>query len=243
MFNNFSKRSYEPEIMDDLDMVGDELAVTLRQIANVNRWLGGTSVALSGIKKILRQNKNQNTTLKIIDIGCGGGEILRAIADWGRKNNLKMELTGLDANQFTVDFAKSESKSYPEIKFQKFNVYDVDNYTEEFDIALCSLFLHHFKEEEINKILSLLVLKANMGVVINDLHRSAIAYYLFKLVTTILGASQMVKCDGLLSIRKSFKRNELEDFAIKSGASNYKINWKWAFRFELLLLNPNKYES
>ena len=232
---DFSKRSYEPEIMDDLEMEGEELASTLRQIANVNRWLGGTAVILNGIKKILRHG-NKPKILKIADFGCGGGEILRAIALWARKKGIKTELTGYDANAFTIAFAREQSTDFPEIKFEQLDIFKFNSTENQFDITLCSLFLHHFKEDEIIKIIKLLYPASSKAFLINDLQRSALAYYLFKFVTFTLNASKMVRSDGLLSIRKSFRKKDLRFFAESAYVKNYSIKWKWAFRYELLLL-------
>lgn len=237
---NFKNRSYEPEIMDDLEMEGEELASTLRQIANVNKWLGGTSVSVSAVKKIINKNKNSDRVIKIADLGCGGGEVLREIAIWARKNNIKLALTGFDANAYTVEFAALLSQNFPEISYKQLNVFEFEAEENDYDITLCCLFLHHFNEDDIVLILKKLYQISALGVIINDLQRSPIAYYLFKMLTYVLGASYMVRHDGLLSIRKSFIRQELNDFRTTLAVNNYSIQWKWAFRYEVLLLKTKQ---
>jgi 2-polyprenyl-3-methyl-5-hydroxy-6-metoxy-1,4-benzoquinol methylase len=232
---DFRKRSYEPETMDDLNMEGEELASTLFQIANVNKWLGGIAVVLDGLKKILKSHDKKDL-IKIADFGCGGGEILREIAIWARKKNYKVELVGYDANAFTMEYASEQAKSFPEIRFEKLNIFEFKAKENEFDITICSLFLHHFNEEEIAQIIGKLYTSSSKAVLINDLQRSALAYYLFKFVTFTLNASKMVRNDGLLSIRKSFRKNELKSIAEIALVKNYSISWKWAFRYEVLLL-------
>jgi 2-polyprenyl-3-methyl-5-hydroxy-6-metoxy-1,4-benzoquinol methylase len=233
---HYKKRSNESEIMDDLEMEGDELASTLKQLARVNRWLGGSSVALQGIKSLLKLQGDNPKTLKIVDIGCGGGEILKLIADWARKNGIKTELIGLDANAFTVEYAKKYCSDYPEISFRQLNVFSEEFAALEYDIALCSLFLHHFTEAEIVKILKTLNNSAAIGIVINDLERSKLAYLLFDIVTRILGASKMICSDGKLSIRRAFTKRELVKLFEDATINKPKITWKWAFRYEVLAL-------
>lgn len=232
---DFSKRSYEPEMMDDLNMEGEELASTLRQIANVNRWLGGTALILNGIKKIIEKGK-KSETLKIADFGCGGGEILREIAIWARKNQIKLELTGFDANAYTIAYAKAQSAAFSEIKYEQLDIFEFEAIQNQFDISLCSLFLHHFNDAQILMIIKKLYAASSKAVLINDLQRSKLAYNLFKLVTFVLSASKMVRHDGLLSIRKSFRKNELKSLATEASVNKFTINWKWAFRYEMLLL-------
>lgn len=238
---NFKERSYEPEIMDDLEMEGEELASTLRQIAMVNSYLGGTNVVLAALKKMLREQK-LDRPIKIIDLGCGGGEILRKIADWGRKKGIAFELIGIDANAFIVDYAAKHSEAYPEIQFKQLNVFAEDFANLEYDIVLCSLFLHHFTNEEIVDLLQKMRNSARLGLVINDLQRSALAYRLFNFITRLLGASKMVRLDGLLSIRRAFRRADLELYMQKAQIKEYKIQWKWAFRYQVLAnLTKGKY--
>lgn len=232
---NFKHRSYELEIMDDLEMEGEELASTLRQIAVINRWLGGSSVTLAGVKKLLKGIYVSDKTLKIIDMGCGGGESLRLIADWGRKTGQKLELIGIDANLYTIDYAREQCKAYSEIRFEQLNVFSEGFANLSFDIALCNLFLHHFTEVEIGVLLKTMTKSATIGIVINDLQRNYLAYYLFHWLTLALGASKMVRYDGKLSIRRAFKKKEIEQLLANSHVTHYDIQWKWAFRYQVII--------
>jgi hypothetical protein len=93
--------------------------------------------------------------------------------------------------------------------------------------------LHHFKDEDILNLLSRLLKKASLGIVVNDLQRSQIAYGLFKLLGVVI-SNDMIKQDGLTSILRSFKREDLEQM---SNTLNLKsqIQWKWAFRYQWLI--------
>jgi hypothetical protein len=44
----------------------------------------------------------------------------------------------------------------------------------------------------------------------------------------------MVKYDGSLSILKAFKRIDLKKLMLKTGIQHYTLNWKWAFRYQLI---------
>ncbi len=118
----------------------------------------------------------------------------------------------------------------------KLDIFEFEAIQNQFDISLCSLFLHHFNEAQILMIIKKLYAASSKAVLINDLQRSELAYNLFKLVTFVLSASKMVRHDGLLSIRKSFRKNELKSLATEASVNKFTINWKWAFRYEMLLL-------
>jgi len=225
-------RSKETEIMDDLDMTGELLIDSLDKIATINQWLGGNQVALSGLKFLLK-NHPEEKELSIVDLGCGNGDILREIAKFGRKRGLKLQLLGIDANQATIDYAIKLSRDYPEIKYLKQDVLSEEFQNIKYDIALCTLFLHHFEDEIALSLIQSILKNARIGIIINDLHRHPMAYYLFNLLTLFI-KNKMVRDDGLLSILKGFKRKDLEYFA---GQITFKstIKWKWAFRYQWVI--------
>ena len=234
MFVNTTYRSNASEIMDDFSMKGDLLRDTLNKLGRINKWLGGNRVTLDGIRQLLK-NHPKDKTYTIIDLGCGHGDMLRLIANYGRKNNYKFKLTGIDANPHAIDYAKELSSDYKELTFNNLDIFsDVFN-NMEYDIVISTLFLHHFNEEEIYSLLKTLSSKARVGIVINDLHRSALAYSLFKLLGLVI-SNHMIVQDGLTSILRAFKRKELEQIA-KVLNLRSKIRWKWAFRFQWLILN------
>ena len=232
MFVDTTYRSKDIEIMDDLDMSGELLIKTLDQIAGINKWLGGNGLTIDGIKTILK-TQSKDKTISIIDLGCGNGDMLREVAEFGKKNGYKIELLGLDANQTTIDYAIQLSADYPEITYRKEDVLSKEFETHSYDIALCTLFLHHFEDTVALSFIQTLVKNAKIGVVINDLHRHRLAYYLFKILTLVIN-NDMVKTDGLISILRGFKRKDLERFSKKI---NYKstITWRWAFRYQWII--------
>ena len=104
-----------------------------------------------------------------------------------------------------------------------------------YDIVLCTLTLHHFTNEEILNIMTIFNNNASMGIVVNDLHRSKLSYKLFEMICMLFNLSKMSREDGLVSILRGFKKNELEDFSKKLNLKNYTINWKWAFRYQWII--------
>ena len=114
----------------------------------------------------------------------------------------------------------------------------IDIFSEEFkklgyDIILCTLFLHHFKDDQLTSFLKPTLHNAKKGVVVNDLHRHRLAYYLFKIIGLFI-KNKMVREDGLTSILRAFKRKDLERISneLKAKAT---IQWKWAFRYQWIL--------
>ncbi len=233
MFVSTKYRSAEKEIMDNLFMEGEMLRKSLDQIALINKHLGGNKATVDGLHTLLHA-KPRGSFVTIIDIGCGSGDMLRKVAVYGRENNLIFKLTGIDANEYTVNYARKLSTNYPEISYLKMDVLS-DEFSElTFDIVLATLFLHHFKNEEIEILLKQLAGKAGTGIIINDLHRSIAAYYLFKGISIFI-TNPMVRKDGAISVLRGFKKKELLEISKKIRGTVSSISWKWAFRYQWII--------
>ena len=104
----FKHRSYEAEIIDDLSFSGEELIPTFRAIESINYWLGGNKVSIRGVKKVLKSKTlaTPSEKIRILDLGCGSGDGLRALADWGKKQKIDLDLAGWDANPHIIELAQ-----------------------------------------------------------------------------------------------------------------------------------------
>lgn len=232
LFLNTTYRSDATELMDDFSMKGELLRDTLDKLGKINKWLGGNHVTLNGLRQLLK-NQPKDKVLTIVDLGCGHGDILRLIADFGRKHNYSFELIGIDANQGAIEYADELSVAYEELSFRSVDVFSEEFRAMEYDIVLSTLFLHHLNEDEIHALLNTVTTKAKLGMVINDLHRSSMAYGLFKLLGLVI-SNHMIVQDGLTSILRAFKRKEIEQISSQLNL-NSKISWKWAFRYQWLI--------
>lgn len=225
-------RSNQKEIMDDLDYKGPILHDALDKLAKINQWLGGNRVTINGLKKALRGHPKKEL-ITIIDLGCGGGDILREVSRFGTRYGYRFQLLGIDANQHTVDYAIECSKAYDNIEFKTVDIFSKTFDQLNYDVVLTTLFLHHFKEDELVSFLKPVLEKAKLGIVVNDLHRHKLAYYLFKILCITIKNKTIIE-DGLTSVLRGFKRQELE-YLSKQLHANYQIQWKWAFRFQWIL--------
>lgn len=227
-------RSEQIEIMDNLDFQGAEMRNLLGDLKTVNKWLGGNSISIDGIEKLLRGHSKKNLIV-ILDIGCGDGELLRKCTDYGKNNNYNFQCIGIDFNQNILEIAEKKSRNYPNIKFKKIDVFLEEELIPNCDIALCTLFMHHFNNENIEALLRILLNKSQKGLIINDLQRNIMAFGLFKVVSKLFLKTKTAKHDGLVSIARGFKKNELENISKKIPNQQSKIHWRWAFRYQWIL--------
>lgn len=239
MFPDFSRRSDAVEIMDDLSCSGNVVEQTLVELEITNKWLGGNSVTRNGLTSILSPHRFTNDhIIKIADLGCGGGDMLKLLASHFKKKGLKGVFTGIDANQNIIDFARENSKSFNEITYHTLDIFSEDFRSHQYDIIFATLFFHHFTATQLVEIFNSLKKQATTGVVVNDLHRHWLAYYSIKLLTKLFSRSSMVKHDGPLSVLRGFRKSELVEILQKAGVKNYSLKWKWAFRWQLIISSP-----
>ncbi len=232
---NTKYRTDTPEIMDDFNLEGEVLREALDKIAKINQLLGGNSLTLNGVKEMISKEP-KSRLITIVDIGCGNGDMLRYLSNYAKDNNYKFNLIGIDANAFTIKHAEKLSELYPNISYKCENIFEYDFSQLNSDILLCTLTLHHFKNNEIENLLTTFNTHSKIGIVINDLHRSSTAYRLFQIICFLFGLNSMSREDGLTSILRGFIKEELITFSKKLGFKKYSIHWKWAFRYQWIIL-------
>ena len=218
----FSKRSEEAELMDDLQLNNEALRQNLDELETINTWLGGYNVVIKTLK-FLRPKLEKKSEITVADLGCGGGDTLRKMAQWFRQQNVKASLTGIDANKFMLEYAAPKAQPFPEITFRQHDIFSEDFKQQRYDLLVCSLFCHHFPDEVLIRLLKQIHAQANIAVIINDLHRHPLAYYSIKALTQIFSKSYLVKNDAPLSVLRAFKRKELEQILASAGIKNYRL--------------------
>jgi len=225
-------RSYKKELLDSSDIPFKDIAKNMQELDIINTRLGGHSITLEGFKK-LATNK---TKVAVCEIGCGGGDNMKALAAFCSKNKIDAEFTGIDINDDCIEFAKKKAM-YGNVQFIVSDYKLVNFENNKPDIIFSSLFCHHFTDDDLIKMLQWMKENAKLGFFINDLQRHPLAYYSIKYITRLFSKSYLVKNDAPLSVLRGFKRNEWKNIFERAGITNYSIQWKWAFRY--LIIAPN----
>ena len=102
--------------MDDFSLSNEALITALKDLSRINLLLGGNNVTRNGVSQLLK-NIPRDREITIMDFGCGGGDLLRIVGDFGQKNNRKLRLIWVDANETALRFASEHSVAYPNIEF------------------------------------------------------------------------------------------------------------------------------
>lgn len=236
---DFSHRSYQSELLDRPDIPFEDIRRNMQELETINRYLGGHRITLSGMKSVLSGSFTPGSLLSkkitICEIGCGGGDNLKAINSWCIRKDIEVHFIGIDINKDCISYARENCRTigvewkasdYREVVFRR-----------KPDIIFSSLFCHHFREDALVEQLTWMRENASAGFFINDLHRHALAYYSIKWLTHYFSGSYLVKNDAPLSVLRGFIKREWVQLLSKAGMSHCTIQWKWAFRWLMVYIN------
>lgn len=237
MLIDLSQRSSQPELMDDFREGLKRLRIVFDDINRVNTILGGSSITVNAVAKLMKENPKESYT--VVDMGCGDGNMLREVSKYCKKKAIKVRLIGIDLNAEALQLAEEASTSYPEIEFQHRDILELKVTDLNCDIVINTLTMHHFVNKDLLIFLEKFNQLASIGVVINDLHRSRWAYYLFKAFSLIFIKTKTAKIDGLISISKGFIKSDLIQYSKSLPEIQHDIQWKWAFRY-VWIMQPNR---
>jgi len=233
---SFKQRSYRKELLDRNDIPFKDIKQNMKELDLINRKLGGHDITLDGIVALIKDKTSFHQQLNIVEIGCGGGDNVRAIKEWAQRIKLPVSLTGIDTNKECIAYA-SEQERNAGIEFIHSD-YKIANLDNKPDIIFSSLFCHHFTDEELVFQLQWMQQNSLLGFFINDLHRNPLAFYSIKLLTATFSKSYLVKNDAPLSVLRGFRKKDWQKLFIKAGIQNYDCTWRWAFRW-LVTCNNN----
>jgi SAM-dependent methyltransferase len=226
---DLKNRSNQFELLDEVDHIitTKELYLNLKELNTINTYLGGHQITIAGVKALLI-NAETKMQITIVEIGCGGGDNLVAIAKYCTKQNINVQLIGIDLKRDCIAYAQENCKQYPNISFQWDDYRDAQIPSKNC-IIFNSLFCHHFTNDQLIEMANWMKTKSSIGFFINDLHRHFLAYYSIKWITKFFSTSYLVKHDACLSVARGFTKQEWMSI-FKSTNLNATIQWKWAFR-------------
>ncbi|MEO8435110.1 MAG: methyltransferase domain-containing protein [Pyrinomonadaceae bacterium] len=215
MFPSFRQRSYELEHLDKGDYTAEEYEGCLVELRRVNGWLGDAQALRNSLLKEIERIDLKE--LSLLDVGAGSGELLRVAAKWAQEEHRQASLVGLELNERSAQAILDESREFPEISAVRADAFDLPFANGQFDYTLCSLFTHHFKDEDVIKLLREMNRVARRGIFVIDLYRHPIAYYFYTTVGRLFLHNRLIREDGALSILRSFKPDELRELGQRAG--------------------------
>ena len=227
----FSQRSYELEHLDKGDYTPEEYEGCLVELRRVNKWLGDArALRASLVPEVERAGLRE---FSLLDVGAGSGELLRVAAREARGRGWRVRLVGLELNARSARAILEESQEFAEIVAVQGDAFHLPFADKAFDYVVCSLFTHHFRDEGVVRVLGEFGRVARRRVFVIDLHRHALAYFLYTTVGRLFLHNRLIREDGALSIRRGFRAGELLRLAREAQLENVAVSRRFPFRLVL----------
>ncbi|MBV9994206.1 MAG: methyltransferase domain-containing protein [Caulobacteraceae bacterium] len=227
---SFAERSREPEMMDAPDVTAEAFAACLADLAKVNTVTRARPPTLRWLARATR-NLPREAPFTIVDVGCGEGDMLRAVRKWAVRAGLQARLIGIDLNPRSEPAAKAATDPAEAIDYLTGDVFD---YAPEapIDFVISSLVTHHMGDAEVVRFLRWMEATTRRGWFVNDLHRHPAAFYGFMALSSLAGWHPFVRHDGPVSVARAFRRQDWERLlaTARIPAEAVTVDWRLPFR-------------
>jgi SAM-dependent methyltransferase len=216
------------EMMDEPGVPVAKMAGALHELDGINAWLGGHRTSLGLLGRRLRAVEGP---ARLLDVGAGGGGTARFLADWARRHEIELEVTLVDLHSAVCQIAQEAIREEPNCRLVRADAFRLPFPDNAFHFAHAALFLHHFPHVEIVRLLEEMRRVASDGVVVNDLHRHALAFHSIRAISRIFIRSPIVRHDGPLSVRRGFRAEDLQRWRLEEPGVRLDYRRRWPFRW------------
>jgi 2-polyprenyl-3-methyl-5-hydroxy-6-metoxy-1,4-benzoquinol methylase len=224
-------RVCEPEIMDQPGLDIDRHRHALRGLERINAWSGSVRWFWPALRALAHRQAPR--PVRVLDVGSGGGDVLRAIRRRAARAGLAMVLEGCDRSAAAVAFAQERAAAAgADVRFFVADLLQQD-LPGDYDAVVCSLFLHHFSEEQAVSVLRRMAAASRGLVLINDLRRCFAGWLLAHTAGRLLTTSPVVHVDGPRSVAAAWTRAEILTLARRAGLAGATYRAYWPCRFLL----------
>ena len=226
-----AKRNTElTEWMDRDDCDKQLLFNTYTQFSRINRLLSGWgSLYHRFIQPLIASSSG---TFTVLDIGCGGGDVIRHLNFLCEKDGFDVHFTGVEPDQRAIQFVRQTD--WPEgVNFRSARSSELVAEGNQFDLVISNHLMHHLAPADLYSLCEDAEKLALKRVLFSDIERSDIGYLSFMTAAPLLFRSSYIVKDGLISIRRSYRKPELEELLPKSWTVERK------FPFRLIALYDN----
>ena len=217
-------RAQTEELMDAPDLDPTVLAAVLRDLAKVNRVTMAARPTLAFLARVLAGRER----VRLLDVGFGDGDMLRAIAHWCGRRGIAAELVGVDLNPASLPAAVARTPAGLPIRYVTGNYAALAG--EGWDVVISSLVAHHMQRAELVAFLRFMEAEARLGWIVNDLRRSRFAYHGYPLLAGLMRWHPIVRHDGRLSIARSYRADEWAPLLSEAKVSGARVARRFPFR-------------
>lgn len=226
-------RNLRPELLDLDEAPFEEVKDSLQDVQRVNRYLSGYRVLLHHMGRFFDQH-DTSQPLHILDAATGSADQPMEVVRYARERGIPVRVTAIDINRKMLRYAQEEARGFPEIQFVQCNVLEMPFRNDSFDVVINSLALHHFSRDHAVAMLKSFSRLARRGVIINDLHRSRVAYGSIYILTRLLTQNRLTRYDAPVSVMNAFTPKEMQTMAQEAGWQQFEVHRHFPYRIALV---------
>lgn len=225
---DLTHRRRRPELMDDPELPAVEHDRALRALARVNRVSG----TVERIWSRLRALDGGGGPLKVLDVACGGGDVMVALARRARRGGVRLEVHGCDVSPAAVDRARAAARAAGVAG----EFFPADALAGPlpggYDLVVSTLFLHHLAQDDAVGLLGAMA-RAGRRILVQDLLRTRAGWLLAWGGLRLLSRSRVAHVDGPRSVEGAFTLDEVRGLAGRAGVADVHLARVWPERFLL----------
>jgi 2-polyprenyl-3-methyl-5-hydroxy-6-metoxy-1,4-benzoquinol methylase len=231
---DLSRRRRRPEIMDRPDLEARRHVQALRGLERINFWSGSARILWPPICELARSSgRAGQSCLRLLDIATGAGDVPIRLWRRARRAGVALQISACDLSPRAVAHARRRAaQCHADVDLFVWNALE-DPLPPAHDIVTCSLFLHHLAEDEAVVLLRRMAQLSRRLVLVNDLARGLLGYWLAWVGTRVLSSSAVVHADGPRSVESAFSREEALRLAVRAGLAGTTVQPRWPCRFLL----------
>ena len=215
-------RAIADEMMDADDLDPATYSEVVHDLAKVNTLTMARRPTIDFLRSL------KASKLRILDVGYGDGDMLRAIRRWANDKGVNATLVGIDLNPRSALAAREDTAEALDIDFRTGDYASLAG--ESWDVVISSLVAHHMTREQLVAFIRFMDAHAKVGWFVNDLHRHGFAYHGYPVLATIMRWHPIVRHDGQLSIARSYRPAEWPAILQEAGVTGAIVTRKFPFR-------------
>jgi SAM-dependent methyltransferase len=204
--NPLADRARLTEILDRREIPSGELARNLRDLTRLNGLPGGAAASTAAIRSLA-----QAGNVSVVDVGSGRADLP---ARWAREG---WSTVAVDSHPAILDAARAAVAGNPRVRVVESDGRALPFADGAFDVAHCSLLIHHLDPEDAVAAMREMARVARLGVVVNDLRRGVLPFVAIGVAVALLGTCRATRADGLTSVRRAYTLAELDDLLGRAG--------------------------
>jgi SAM-dependent methyltransferase len=225
---DLDERRIEPELMDAPGLEPARHLHALEALARVNAVSGSAGHVWTEVERLAGRGVSP---VRVLDVACGGGDVLCALARRAERHGTAVELDGCDVSAVALERARSLGRPLG-VRFRELDVLR-ENLPGGHDVVCSSLFLHHLARDEAIRLLRGMAAVAQHVVLLQDLRRTRVGYVLARLGLVVLTRSDVARHDGPVSVGAALTLDEARGLAREAGLDGAEVRRCWPQRFLL----------